>query len=103
MQSFVLPVVTVLVEAFGWLVAESIQVSSKEEGLMERKWASCAPGAMLTFLELGTGVLMGTGPTVTGCVHVPKLPGLSPLLGVVTLLYSSVFSWPYNSQEGKSE
>ena len=103
MQSFVLPVGTVLVEAFGWLVAESPQVSSKKEGLMERKWASCTPGSMLTFLELGTGVLMGTGATVTGCVHVPKLPGLSPLLSVVILLYSSGFSWPYNSQEGKSE
>lgn len=33
---------------------------------------------------------MGTGATVTGCVRVPKLPGLSPL-GVVTLLYSSGF------------
>ena len=95
--------VTVLVEPLGLLVAESTQVSSEEEGLMERKWTSYGAGAMLTFLELGTGVLMGTGATVTGCVHVPKLPGLSPLLGVVTLLYSSVFSWPYNSQEGKSE
>ena len=108
MQSFVVPVVTVLVKAFGLLMAESTQVSSKEEGLMERKWASCTAGAMLTFLELGTGVLSwgppaGIGATVTGCVHVPKLPGLSPLLGVVTLLYCPAFSWPYNSQEGKSE
>ena len=68
---------------------------------MERKWATCTAGAMLTFLELGTGVLMGNGATATGCVHVPKLPGLSPLLGVVTLLYFLAFSWPYNSQEGK--
>ena len=68
---------------------------------MERKWATCTAGAMLTFLELGTGVLMGNGATATGCVHVPKLPGLSPLLGAVTLLYFLAFSWPYNSQEGK--
>ena len=40
MQSFVVPVVTVLVKAFGLLVAESTQVSSEDEGLMERKWAS---------------------------------------------------------------
>jgi len=103
MQSFVVLVVTVLVKAFGLLVAESAQVSSKEEGLMERKWASCAAGAMLTFLELGTGVLVGIGATATGCMHVPKLPGLSTLLGAVTLLYFPAFSWPYNSQEGKSE
>ena len=103
MQSFVVLVVTVLVKAFGLLMAESTQVSSKEEGLMERKWASCTAGAMLTFLELGTGVLMGIGATVTGCVHVPKLPGLSLLMGAVTLLYFYVFFWPYNSQEGKSE
>ena len=63
MQSFVVPVLTVLVKAFWLLVAESTQVSSKEEGLMERKWTSCAAGAMLTFLELGTGVLMGIGAT----------------------------------------
>ena len=103
MQSFVVPVVTVFVKALGLLVAESTQVSSKEEGLMERKWMSHRAGAMLTFLELGTGVLMGIGATVTGCVHVPKLPGLSPLLGAATLLYFPAFSWPYNSQEGKSE
>ena len=108
MQSFVVPVLTVLVKAFWLLVAESTQVSSKEEGLMERKWASCAAGAMLTFnaefsAELGTGVLVGIGATATGCMHVPKLPGLSTLLGAVTLLYFPAFSWPYNSQEGKSE
>ena len=103
MQSFVVPVLTVLVKAFWLLVAESTQVSSKEEGLMERKWTSCTAGAMLTFLELGTGVLMGIGATVTGCMHVPKLPGLSLLMGAVTLLYFYVFFWPYNSQEGKSE
>ena len=103
MQSFVVPVLTVLVKAFWLLVAETTQVSSKEEGLMERKWTSCAAGAMLTFLELGTGVLMGIGATVTGCMHVPKLPGLSLLMGAVTLLYFYVFFWPYNSQEGKSE
>lgn len=73
MQSFVLPVVTVLVKAFGLLMAESTQVSSKEEGLMERKWSVLRTWAMLTFLELGTEVLMGTGATVTGCVRVPKL------------------------------
>jgi len=103
MQSFVVPVLTVLVKAFWLLVAESTQVSSKEEGLMERKWTSCAAGAMLTFLELGTRVFMGIGATVTGCMHVPKLPGLSLLMGAVTLLYFYVFFWPYNSQEGKSE
>ena len=103
MQSFVVPVLTVLVKAFWLLVAETTQVSSKEEGLMERKWTSCAAGAMLTFLELGTGVLMGIGATVTGCMHAPKLPGLSLLMGAVTLLYFYVFFWPYNSQEGKSE
>lgn len=103
MQSVVVPVVTVLVKAFGLLVAESTQVSSKEEGLMERKWMSRGAGAMLTFLELGTGVLMGIEATVTGCMHEPKLPGLSPLLGTVTLLYFPAFSWPYNSQKGKSE
>ena len=86
MQSFV-PVVTVLVKAFGLLVAESTQVSSKEEGLMERKWASCAAGAMLTFLELGTGVLMGIGAIVTGCLHVPKPPVFLSLLDVMTLLH----------------
>ena len=103
MQSFVVPVVTVLVKAFGLLVAESTQVSSEDEGLMERKWMSRGAGAMLTFLQLGTGVLMGIGATVTGCMHVPKLPGLSPFLGMVTLLYFPAFSWPYNSQEGESE
>ena len=92
MQAFVVPVVTFLVKAFGLLVAESTQVSSKEEGLMERKWMSRGAGAMLTFLELGTGVLMGIGATVTGCMHVPKLPGLSPFLGTVTLLYFPAFS-----------
>ena len=31
-------------------------------------------GAMLTFLKLGTGVLMDIGAIVTGCLPVPKTP-----------------------------
>ena len=87
MQSFVVPVVTVLVKALGLLVPESTQVSSKAEGLMERKWVSHGAGAMLTFLKLGTRVLMGIGAIVTGCLHVPKPPVFLSLLDVMTLLH----------------
>ena len=76
--------VTVLVEPLGLLVAESTQVSSEEEGLMERKWTSYGAGAMLTFLELGTGVLTDTRVIVTGCLHIPKPPVFLSLLDVMT-------------------
>ena len=54
---------------------------------MERKWVSHGAGAMLTFLKLGTGVLMGIGAIVTGCLHVPKPPVFLSLLDVMTLLH----------------
>ena len=68
---------TFLVQNVGLLGAESTQVSSEEECLMERKWASHGAGMMLTFLylELGAGVLMGAEAIVTGsCMFRAILP-----------------------------
>lgn len=80
---------TVLVQAFGLLVAESTQVSSEEEGSIKRKCVSHGAGGMLTVLYLGMGaaVLLGAEAIVTGLMHVLKSLCLSPFLGMVGLIH----------------